>query len=66
MVSGSLIQFPTHPLERWRIRHRVEAARDPDPRELRACSGHDCQTFAWRGYDGLCGWCYEEEQDTRR
>lgn len=18
------------------------------------------QTFAWRGYDGLCGWCFED------
>jgi len=31
---------------------------DRDPREPRPCYGCD-QTFAWRGYQGLCGWCYE-------
>jgi hypothetical protein len=49
--------YPDNVYERWQIRFPEEAEIDPDPRFL--CGPcRDCgQTFAWRGYDGLCGWC---------
>lgn len=30
-----------------------------DPRVDAPCTACE-QTFAWEGFDGLCGWCYEE------
>ena len=44
--------------ELWR--HRFPDAPDRDPREGGGGLCIDCQTIAWYGYDGLCGWCYEE------
>jgi hypothetical protein len=46
---------------RWERRHPDEAAVEPDPRATpRLCA--DCgQTFAWRGYEPLCGWCYDKQ-----
>jgi hypothetical protein len=46
--------YPDNVLERWQLRFPEE---EGDPRDgcgpCRKCG----QTFAWRGYDGLCGWC---------
>ncbi len=41
--------------------HRYPDAPDTDPRVggNGSCQGDECQTFAWYGYGGLCGWCYE-------
>jgi hypothetical protein len=51
--------LPDNVFERWAIRFPEEAALDPDPRVTFGEGGPCCeceQTFAWRGYDGLCGW----------
>lgn len=44
----------------WAI--RTGNSSDEDPRTSVPCRGDGCQTFAWRGYGGFCGWC-EEGQD---
>ena len=52
--------YPDNVFERWAINCPAEAEIDPDPRVFLGEDGvcRDCQqTFAWRGYDGLCGWC---------
>lgn len=54
------MSYPDNVFERWKLRCPEEAAADPDPRSLVPCRGSECQTFAWRGYDGLCGWCEHE------
>jgi hypothetical protein len=46
--------YPDNVFERWRVRFPDDPDQE-DPREPRVCA---CgQTFTWRGYDGLCGWC---------
>lgn len=59
---ADVLAFPHDVFARWRVRHPEEARRDDDPRSHEPCNGRDCQTFAWRGYEGLCGWCFEEEE----
>jgi hypothetical protein len=58
-MSAQVLAFPGDVFSRWRRRFPDLNATDPDPRDERPCVGVDCQTFAWRGYDGLCGWCHE-------
>jgi hypothetical protein len=53
-------------VRRWEQRHPDEAAADSDPRSLTPCIGDECQTFAWRGYEPYCGWCYEEGENGAR
>lgn len=53
---ADVIEFPTDVFSRWRA--RVTDARGTDPRDAFPCKSCH-QTFAWRGYDGLCGWCFE-------
>lgn len=57
--TDTVIDFPADPFTRWR--RRFPGAPDTDPREGGAgpCAGDGCQTFAWYGYGGLCGWCWE-------
>jgi hypothetical protein len=45
---------PDNVFERWAI--RFPDAKGRDPRGDGTCRGCGL-TFAWRGYDGLCGWC---------
>lgn len=47
---------------RWRRRNPEEAQREPDPRVYcDVCDG--CRHgFGWRGYGGLCDWCWEEAE----
>jgi hypothetical protein len=46
--------YPDNVFERWAI--GVPDDPDPDPRQGFSCI--ECgTTFAWRGYDGLYGWC---------
>lgn len=63
-MSGQVVAFPDPVLARWRRRFPEEAERDPDPQVNFGEGGpcRDCgQTFAWRGYEGLCGWCHDDE-----
>jgi hypothetical protein len=46
---------------RWEKQRPHEAAVSRDPRGDACCRVDGCQTFAWRGYDGLCGWCHDEQ-----
>lgn len=49
------------PFDLWEMRFPDEADAYPDPRALGACQAAEgCNTMAWRGYDGLCGWHYDE------
>jgi hypothetical protein len=63
-MSAEVLSFPSDVFARWRLRCPAEAEADPDPR-VRFGEGGPCRecstTFGWRGYDGLCGWCYEEQ-----
>ena len=56
-MTGQVIEFPADVFSRWRT--RIADGGSVDPRADAPCAGDDCQTFAWRGYDGLCGWCFE-------
>ena len=56
-----LFDFPRRDVfTRWEEAFPAEAATDRDPRGPYPCQGDGCQTFEWRGYDGLCGWCHEQ------
>jgi len=47
--------------DRWERRFPEAAARNRDPRGRSGGICRECgTTFAWFGYDGLCGWCYED------
>ncbi len=61
---GEIIEFP-HPMltgrliQQWRL--SFPDAPENDPRVggdgvCRKCG----ETFAWYGYEGLCGWCHDE------
>jgi len=57
----SLFDFPRRDVfTRWEESVPAEAATDRDPRGRYPCKGDGCQTFEWRGYAGLCGWCQEQ------
>ena len=63
---SNVIPFPTgnlqsvadfqNPIARWEA--GAPGRKGADPRTGEPCQ--DCgRTFAWDGYDGLCGWCRE-------
>jgi len=55
-----LFDFPRRDVfTRWEELFPAEASTDRDPRGRYLCRGDGCQTFEWRGYAGLCGWCRE-------
>ena len=55
---SAMSHYPDNVFERWQIRFPAE--NEADPREGSPC--RDCgTTFAWRGYDGRCGWCERSE-----
>lgn len=59
-ITARAVEFPRQDaFTRWAARFPYRSARDSDPRETApcACCG---TTFAWHGYDGLCGWCFEK------
>jgi hypothetical protein len=60
---SSVVPFKKKPetvFDRWVARFPHEAAIDRDPRGPMPCEGNSCQTFAWKGYEPFCGWCFEE------
>jgi hypothetical protein len=63
-MSGELLEFDVlAPYVRWRRVCSDEAAAALDPRARSICQ--ECErAFAWRGYEPLCGWCYEDADET--
>ena len=58
---AGVVEFPKRDtFTRWAERFPYQNAQDPDPREGPVCMACG-QTFAWYGYEGLCGWCFEEQ-----
>lgn len=63
-MNEKVIKFPEQTVfTRWAKRFPLDDIEDWDPREGQPCS--ECgTTFAWYGYDGLCGWCWEDRNES--
>ncbi len=63
-TAEELMALAAQLFARWENRFPARAALDRDPRDGGPCC--ECgTTFAWHGYEGRCGWCYEATQRPR-